>query len=96
MLGEFGAAVMVFAKSLDNDDDDGNILLWMIQGIKTVLQDSYKTVMPYFLHCLEHGHKNFLLTGPSHQIFPCSESLDAIMPLLTTGELLDFPTHPIY
>jgi hypothetical protein len=96
MLGEFGAAVMVFAKSFDNDDEDWNTSPWMIQGIETVLQDSYKVVMPYFLHFLERGHKDFLWTGPSLQIFPCSESLDAIMPLLTTGKLLDFPTHPIY
>lgn len=99
MLAEFAAAVVVFAKALSRllvDGDDGITSPAVAEHIELILQDSYPTVYPYFSQCLDRGHKNFIWTGPSLQIVPRTASFDAVMPLLTLGELLDLPTHKIY
>lgn len=99
MLGEFAAAVVVFAKAISGPQDDGEVGItssWVAERIEAILQGSYPNVFPYFLQCLDSGHKHFIWTGPNLQIISRSESLDAIMPLLTMGELLDLPSHEIY
>ena len=98
MLGEFAAAVVVFAKALD-DGEVGITSSWVVEPserIKGILRVSYPQVFPYFSQRLDHGHKHFIWTGPDLQIIPHSESFNAIMPLLTMGELLDLPSHQIY
>ena len=98
MLGEFAAAVVVFAKALD-DGEVGITSSWVAEPskrIEGILRVSYPQVFLYFTQCLDRGHKHFIWTGPDLQIIPCSESFNAIMPLLTMGELLDLPSHQIY
>jgi hypothetical protein len=99
MLGEFAAAVVVFVKAIAedlHDDGDGPSTLNIRAGIQGLLEESYPTVIPYFCECLERHHKDFLWTGPDVQILRRSQSLDSILPLLSVGELLDLPNHPIY
>lgn len=67
-----------------------------MEHIEDILQGSYPMVFPYFSHCLESGHKHFVWTGPELQIIPRTEGVDAIMPLLTIGEINDLSSHKIY
>jgi hypothetical protein len=94
MLGEFAAAVVVFAKALCGPMDDR--LSLVVERIEGIVQGSYPMVFPYYLQCLDRDHMHFIWTGPDLQILPRIESFDAIMPLLTVGELLDLPSHQIY
>lgn len=104
MLGEFAAAAVVFSKAIPGLDDcngDGNgedeiTSSCFMEHINSILHQSYPMAFPYYSRCLESGHKHFVWTGPELQIIPRSEGLDAIMPLLTLGELNDLPTHKIY
>lgn len=99
MLAEFAAAVVVFAQSLwgsFDEAEDGISFSSIRAHIEGILQDSYAEALPYFLQCLERGHKSFIWTGPPLEIHPRSDSLGTIMPLLTVGALLDLPSHPIY
>jgi hypothetical protein len=99
MFVEFAAAAVVFAKALSRLRDDGEDEIAssaVAEHIESILQGSYPTLFPYFSQCLDRGHKDFIWTGPSLQIVPRTESFDAVMPLLTLGELLDFPSHRIY
>ena len=91
MLGEFAAAVVVFAKALCGSMDDR--LSLVVEQIEGIVQGSYPMVFSYYLQCLDHDHMHFIWTGPDLQILPCIESFDAIMPLLTVGDL---PSHQIY
>lgn len=94
MLGEFAAAVVVLTKALCGPMDDR--LSLVVERIEGIIQGSYPMVLSYYLQCLDHGHMHFVWTGPDLQIVPRTESLDAVMPLLTVGELLDLPSHQIY
>lgn len=94
MLGEFAAAVVVFAKALCRPMDDR--LSLVVERIEGIVQGSYPMVFSYYLQCLDRGHMHFVWTGPDLQIVRRIESFDAIMPLLTMGELLDLPSHQIY
>jgi hypothetical protein len=93
MLGEFAAAIVVFSKALSESHRDDQDITRNITG---VIKYKYPAVFPYFLECVEQGHKHFLWTGPDLQIFQHSEGCDSVMPLLTLGELLDLPGHQIY
>jgi len=100
MLGEFAAAVVVFAMdisgSLDEEDEEPIPYASVAENIVNLLEYSYPSVFPYFLQCVDRGHKDFVWTGPELQIIERSESTTSIIPLLTVGELLDLPGHNIY
>lgn len=103
MLGEFSAAAVVFSQAIheshgkadDNGDEEGEIGSFA-ERLEGILQGSYPKVMPYYLRCLESGHKYFIWTGPEVQILPRSEVFSSIIPLTTANELLDLPGHRIY
>jgi hypothetical protein len=100
MLGEFAAAVVVYAMNLritlDDDNEEPIQYSSVVEKINNILEISYPSVLPYFLQCVDRGHKNFLWTGPGLEIFPRSEPITSVMPLLTLGERLDLPGHTIY
>jgi len=99
MLGEFAAAVVIFVRAIPEDLDDEQDLpssSAIERGVRDLIQRFWPSVIPYFRDCLERGHKDFLWTGPDVQILRRSQSLDSILPLLSMGELLDLPSHPIY
>ena len=100
LLGESaGAAAVTFAMAISGSMDDNKnpaVYSSFTEEIHTILQSFYPSIFPYFLECVDHHHKHFLWTGPDLQIIPHSEHFDSIMPLLTMGELLDLPGHPIY
>lgn len=64
--------------------------------VKDVLHDLHPEVIPYYLRCLDRGHKHFLWTGPKVDIFPRSPGIDSAISHTTVGEKLDCPTHSIY
>ena len=66
------------------------------QQIEVALGQSCLQVIPYYSHCLELGHKDFLWSGLEIQILSCTEALTAVIPLTTAGELLDLSGHEIY
>jgi hypothetical protein len=100
MLAEFAAAVVVLTKSLsaslDDDDDDSIASGCIVTRLKGLVQGRYPAVFPYFMECVNRGHKHFLWTGPDLKIIRRSESSESIMPLMTVGELRDLPAHRIY
>jgi hypothetical protein len=99
MLAEFAAAVVVFTKSLSDsrdDDDDAIKSCLIVRRLEGLIQSCYPTVLPYFLECVDRGHKHFLWTGPDLQIIRRSESSESIVPLMTVGELRELPAHRIY
>jgi hypothetical protein len=100
MVAEFAAAVAVLARSLvvpyDHELADGIPPSAIVVRLRGIVQGSYPTVYPYFVECLERGHKDFLWTGPQIQIIQRSEASASIAPLMTVGELLDLPGHTIY
>src|SRR5271155_5286418 len=89
MLGEFAAATVVFAKAIP-DGEQG-----VTSTIEDILQD-YPIIFPYYTHCIDHSHKHFLWTGPKVEILPQSKALQAIIPLISSGEHLDVPSQEIY
>ena len=104
MLGEFAAASVVLAKGISesvghrggDEDEDGMRRCGLAAHIESILLPSHPEAFPYYLRCLESGHKDFLWTGPDVQILPRSEAIAPLIPLITRGELLDLPSHPIY
>ena len=100
MVAEFAATVAVLARSLSGSNDgevaDGIRSSTIVVRLRGIVQGSYPTVYPYFVECLERGHKHFLWTGPQIQIIQRSEASASIAPLMTVGELLDLPGHTIY
>lgn len=99
MLAEFAAAAVVLAMTISLSLDvnvDSSLYSDFTEHIHTIVASSFPSILPYFLKCVERHHKHFLWTGPALQIVSHSEQFDSITPLLTMGELLDLPGHPIY
>ena len=80
----------------DNGDDHGDGPSNFAGQIEVALGQSHPQVIPYYSHCLELSHKDFLWSGPKIQILPHTEVFTAIILLTTAGELLDLPGHEIY
>jgi hypothetical protein len=82
--------------SLDNGDN--NSCHYSLVGIRifVIINLSYPSIIPYYHECRDRVHKDFIWTGPDLQVVPHSQSLHAIIPLLTMGELLELPGKPIY
>ena len=104
MLGEFAAASMVLAKGIynsegdhSNDEDENRISMTaFVKHIESILQKVYPEVFPYYVRCLDRGHKDFIWTGPNLQIFPRSDPTASVISFTTKGEILDLPSHQIY
>ena len=86
LMGEFAAASVTLAKGIDEEvgiedleADDRATSATISERIEEILQNSYPEVIPYYRHCLDHRHKDFLWTGPNALILPC---LDDFSPLL--------------
>ena len=67
-----------------------------VEHIEGILKKSHPEVFPYYSHCLDCAHKNFLWTGLSVQIFLCSCKISPILSATASGEMWDLPSHPIY
>jgi len=103
LLAEFAAATVVFAKAVDKAqgmgaDPIGNLLTpaALITSIEGAIQESCPRILPYYVRCIDRGHKDFVWTGPRIQILPRREDLNAIIGIITSGEKLDCPAWPIY
>ena len=100
MLGEFAAALMALANAISDslDDGDDNACWYSLVGIRIffIINSSYPSFLPYYHQCWDRHHKDFIWTSPKLQVVPYSQSLHAIIPLLTIGELLELPGEPIY
>jgi hypothetical protein len=104
MLGEFAAASVVLAKSIynsegyDSDDEDENRISMtaFVKHIESILQKVYPEVFPYYVRCLDRGHKDFIWTGPDLQIFPRSDPTASVISFTRKGDILDLPSHQIY
>ena len=102
MLAEFAAAAVKFSRDSDEseeregDDDDGISSSEFIGLIESILLESHPLVFSYYSACLVNGHKHFTWTGPKLQIFPRSQDILSVIPLLTSGEMLEFPAQKIY
>jgi hypothetical protein len=104
MLGEFAAASVVFANAvyesegLDGDDDveDRIPRSAFVGRIESILLASHPEVFPYYLRCLDCGHKDFSWTGPDVKIRPCSKGIASCTSLSTKGDFMDLPSHQIY
>lgn len=104
MLGEFAAASMVLAKGIfnlggngTNDQVENRISMTaFVKHIESILQKVYPEVFPYYVRCLDRGHKDFIWTGPDLQIFPRSDPTASLISFTTKGEILDLPSHRIY
>jgi hypothetical protein len=104
LLGEFAAASVALAKATcppygieDEAEGDHSIPSSTFRDrIEDILLDSHPDVIPYYLRCLDRGHKDFLWTGPNVQIFPRSDDFASLISLTTSGEFLDLPSHQIY
>jgi len=99
MLGEFAAAAVVFAKGCHDEAaeeyDEGNGEIGEFRArVEHILQASYSDVFPYYSHCVDKAHKQFLWTGAKVEIFASSESSHSIIERV--GEKRDLPSHPIY
>lgn len=107
MLAEYAAAAVVFSKAIhevqdkgqgddDNEDDDRITSSMFTIRIERILERCYAEIFPYYSRCFDQGHKHFLWTGPEVQILLRTDALHSTIPLTTTGELLDLPSHKIY
>jgi hypothetical protein len=100
MLDEFAATLMALANAISDglDDGGGNACHYSLVGIRifVIINLSYLSIIPYYHECWDRVHKDFIWTGPDLQVVPCSQSLHAIIQLLTMGELLELPGEPIY
>jgi hypothetical protein len=94
-LAEFGAAIVVLSKTL-SEYKYGSESWKIFEHVSCIIRSHYPSLLPYFVHCVDHSHKDFLWTGPDIQIIQHSPDSDSIMPILTLGELLDLPEHKIY
>lgn len=94
LLAEFAAASVVLAKGVQGDAEvgEGISLSSFSKQVEESLANSHPQAFPYFLRCLNSGHKNFVWTGPRLQILPRSEDFVSLI----SGELMDLPTHSIY
>jgi hypothetical protein len=105
MLAEFAAAAVLFSKAIekaqdkgqgDEDDDDRITSSMFTVRIERILERCYPDIFSYYSQCFDRGHKHFLWTGPEVQILLRTDALHSTIPLTTTGELLDLPSHRIY
>lgn len=105
MLAEFAAASVNFStaisesnKEVDGEDEgeEGITTSLFVGMIKGILEESRPQIIPYYSNCLVSLHKHFTWTGPKLQILPRSPGILSIIPLITPGERLDLPSHPIY
>ena len=108
MLAEFTAASVNFSRAIDesnkedDDEDSGDarnegITTSMIAGsIEGILKESHPQIIPYYSNCLVGLHKHFIWTGPELQILRRSRDILSTIPLITIGEKLELPMHPIY
>lgn len=100
MLAEFASAAVVLAKDVqgfEDEDDVGGPSISTFRGrIEGILRDSYPQTFPYYMRCLDSGHKHFTWTGPRIQILPQSEDCERLISFSTMGELQDLPGCQIY
>lgn len=103
ILCEFSASSMAFAKGIDECNvgrgigGDGLIAFSAFkERLEGILRESLPEAFPYYSRCLERSHQHFLWTGPQLKIIRRSEDVLSIIPLVSTGELLDHPTQQIY
>lgn len=101
MLAEFAAAAVVFSKAIHegcgSDEIENGVTFSMFAGsIEGILREARPHLLSYYLRCLDSGHKYFVWRGPRFIIFPRSEQILSVIPLATTGELLDIPGCSIY
>jgi hypothetical protein len=87
MLREFAAALMALVNAISDDLDNGdnNACCYSLVGIRifVIINSSYPFIIPYYHECRDRVHKDFIWTGPDLQVVPHSQSLHAIIPLLT-------------
>jgi hypothetical protein len=99
MLGEFAAAAVVLAQSIDYTHfgvvETGPRYEFK-EDNECILHECYPEVSVYYSHCMKQGHKYFLWTGPEIEILPNSPSLLAVLSDTTYGTLFDLPGHSIY
>jgi hypothetical protein len=91
MLGEFAAAAVVFAMSVQDNRDDGITTLMFQQRVEDILEQSHPKIHRYYSRCLDRVHKHFLWTGPKVDIIPRSEASDLIFAIDKVGIRLDLP-----
>lgn len=101
MLGEFAASSVVFAEDIDESrghmqSDESISSSIFTERVELILQESHPNVLPFYRRCLNRRHKDFVWTGPNLKIFRRSKELFSTIPLISKGEMLDYPRHPIY
>ena len=80
----------------DAEPGDEIRLLAFVEHIEGILKKYHPEVFPYYSHCLDRAHKDFLWMGPCVQIFLHSCNISPILSATASGEMWDLPSHPIY
>jgi hypothetical protein len=109
MLAEFAAASVNFSRAIyesnmdvdvedegEDKGEEGITTSLFAERIEGILKESHPQIIPYYSNSLVSLHKHFTWTGPKLQILPRSQGILSIIPLITPGERLDLPSHPIY
>ena len=110
MLAKFAAAVVVFAKAINDEqevnkqagekrgeeEEEGISYFQLKAQIDGIIGQSYPEVLKYYRYCVNNGHKHFTWTGPPLEIVPRSAAWNSVVQHTTTGEQLDLSSCLIY
>lgn len=103
ILAEFAAAAVVFGRGVEvpfgegNEGSDAGIRFpRFLEAITGIVEEWSPDLLGFFSRRIQSDQKSFLWTGPALDIIPRTADLLSIIHRAGDGELLDFPSLPIY